>query len=317
MKFIEDVQDNAEMIENCISRYGSSPEHNYCHYRNLEECGAKNIFISFGNSRGILAQHFKSIGEWVMIGDVLAPENERLDLLFKAIESISGKFVVEVSEGFRRKIVEKTSSNKCIAAEPRYALYWPVFDFSKWTGDKLEGGDWKKLRNIRNHFIKQNKVEIVDSSSISKERLKALIIEWAAMRSQMGVEVDKRGNNKALCGRYLNMVESGFAGIKLAKSVLVNGEPCSITAGWEIPNSNKGYYSGVGIYNYKYDGLGEYANMEDLSMLKAKGYDLVDFGGSPKSLLNYKLKFRPTGIYKTYTFVIGTSVRQKLEPLAV
>ncbi len=301
MKIIEDVLNSKELIESCISKYGTSPEHNFRYYLNIEETGAKNVFISFGKDKGIIAQRFAN--EWIMVGEVLAPEDERVELLFEAIGSVSEKFVVEASESFRKKLIERAGKN-FVMTEPRFVLYWPVFDFSKWNGDKLEGGDWKKLRNIRNQFLKRNKVEVLDSVSIPKEKLAALVMDWVAERRHTGLEVDRRSNNKAFYDRYLNMIKDGFAGMKLAKSVVVNGEPCSITAGWEIPNSNHDYYSAVGLYSYKYEGLGEFANMEDLALLKGMGYRTVDFGGSPKSLLEFKMKFKPTEVYKTYTFSI-------------
>ena len=70
-----------------------------------------------------------------------------------------------------------------------------------------------------------------------------------------------------------------------------------------IPNS-KGYYSNMGILNYKYDGLGELSNWDDLCFLKKQGYEFVDFGGSDDRILEFKKKFKPHKVYKTYIFSI-------------
>ena len=60
----------------------------------------------------------------------------------------------------------------------------------------------------------------------------------------------------------------------------------------------------MGITNYKYEGLGEVVNMDDLQRCKEKGYDQVDFGGGGKALTNFKHKFKPDYIYKTYNYVL-------------
>ncbi|MEK6869533.1 MAG: hypothetical protein AABX74_04840, partial [Nanoarchaeota archaeon] len=95
-----------------------------------------------------------------------------------------------------------------------------------------------------------------------------------------------------------------FKGMDMAKTLYVNGKPCTITAGWKIPNT-KNYYSSIGIFDYSCQGLGEIANMDDLNRLKKQGYEYADFGGSEKALLSFKRKFRPEKIYKTYIFSIA------------
>jgi len=89
----------------------------------------------------------------------------------------------------------------------------------------------------------------------------------------------------------------------MAKTLYVNNRPCTITAGWRIPNSNN-YYSSIGIVDYSIPDLGEITNIDDLNRLKKKGFDFVDFGGSDKVLLYFKKKFKPEKIYKTYVFSI-------------
>ena len=97
---------------------------------------------------------------------------------------------------------------------------------------------------------------------------------------------------------YLNFIKNDFEGTDMARSVVVNNEPCTITAGWKIPNSNN-YYSAIGLYNYKYGGLGEIANIDDLTQIKKEKYEYADFGDSTESLLQFKKKF---GIYLLIIF---------------
>ncbi len=307
MDLIEDIHEEKRLVQESIRLFGSSPEHNFFHYMNIEEPGGKNVFISFGQGRGILAQYFKGYDEWLVVGDVLAPENERLELLFEAISSCKGKFVVEATPDFRKKIIGSAEKSGLTVGKPRFSLYWPIFDFMVWNGEFLEGGDWKKLRNIRNHLLNSHKIEIRDSIEFPKERLGQLVMDWVKGRNSRGFGVDRKSNNKAYYDRYLKLVNSCFEGVKFAKTVAVDGEPCSITAGWDIPNSDNGYYSAIGIYDYKFDGIGEFANIEDLGLIKASGCKFADFGGSPKPLLDFKMKFKPTSVYKTLTFAIRKS----------
>src|SRR3989338_7225793 len=120
----------------------------------------------------------------------------------------------------------------------------------------------------------------------------------------MSLGANRKDSNFAYSERYLKMIDLGFEGTKFATTMVVDGEPCSITCGWEIPNSDGSYYSAIGISNYSYEGLGEVANLDDLHRLKESGYGLVDLGGSPMPLLKFKLKFRPHFVYVTHTYAI-------------
>ena len=97
----------------------------------------------------------------------------------------------------------------------------------------------------------------------------------------------------------------------MTRTLIIDGEPCSITAGWRVPNS-KTYYSAFGLHNYKYDRLGEATNIDDLNALKQQGYTVVDFGGSDGNLLEFKKKFKPHQFYDTITFSIQPVI-EKIE----
>jgi hypothetical protein len=158
----------------------------------------------------------------------------------------------------------------------------------------LRGKEWKKIRNIRNRFYKQHKVKVVDTKKVPKEELRRILDDWLKRRNAHD-RVEKH--------YYVNLIENNLKGVDMAKTLIVDGKPCSITAGWKIPNSNN-YYSSIGILDYSYEGLGEVTNIEDLKRLKRENYDYVDFGGSDKVLLYFKKKFKPEKIYKTYIFSI-------------
>jgi len=90
----------------------------------------------------------------------------------------------------------------------------------------------------------------------------------------------------------------------MQRILVIDDEPCTVTAGWKIPNT-KNYYSAIGLYNYKYDGLGELANIDDLNQIKNENYKYADFGDSDASLLQFKKKFGPESFYRTYWFHIA------------
>ncbi len=296
----------SRLIQDCIAKNGSSPEHNFHYYCNIEVDGAENRFISAGSPKGILAQYFASYDEWYMIGNVLAPEQERMEILIEAVILClkkGGKFVVETSPEVRKELIERLPDAGYSVGDSRFALFWPVFELDKWDGDRLEGKKWKKMRNIRNKFIKNCSYKAVNAASVDKEKLVNLVMQWKDNRKNIA-DSGQRVFSKTYYQRYLNFIKNGFKGTMHAKAIEIGGEPLSITGGWEIPNSGKGFYSAIGIYDYRHEGLGEVSNLLDLAMLKEEGYKFVDFGGSPKALLDFKMKFRPTSVYKTLTFPI-------------
>jgi len=302
LKLIHDVAKHQKKIKKSIKKYGHFAEHNYLHYLYNETKWDKNIFFDFNNDKIILAQFDKDSNIWSLFPNgILAPENERLDLLSEAMNYIlkkqkAKKFVVEVSEDLRGKILDKFKIKNSFRACDPDILYWPMYNMGSWD-PKLRGNKFKKLRNVRNRFYKRNGVSVKDSRDVPKEELNKILSIWMKKRDARD-RVDK--------DYFFNLINNDFEGVDMAKTIYVNNKPCTITAGWKIPNSNN-YYSSIGILDYSYPGLGEIANIDDLSRLKRKGFDYVDFGGSDKVLLYFKKKFRPEKIYKTYVFSIVRS----------
>ena len=298
MEEISDEKEYKEYVQKAIKKYGHCAEHNYYHYQYYENKEEKNIFFKLGNGKGILCNYDKKNNIWELFpSGVLAPEEERFDILVELLDYTLKKkkglkLCVEVHEKFRKDILKKLKDSKKfrVCASP-FILYWPLYNMSKFDS-KLKGKEWKKLRNIRNRFYKQHKVKIVDTKKVPKEELKKILNVWLKRRSAHD-RVEKH--------YYVNLIENNLKGTDMAKTLIVDNKPCSITAGWKIPNSND-YYSSIGILDYSYEGLGEITNIEDLRLLKKKNYDYADFGGSDKTLLYFKMKFKPEKIYKTYIF---------------
>ena len=299
LKLIYDVVKHQKKIKNGIKKYGHFAEHNYLHYFYNQTGGDKDIFFYFGKDKSVLTVFYKKGNVWSPFPNgILAPKDERLDLLLEVADYIlkkqkAKKFVVEVSEDLRKEILNKFEAENSFRARSADILYWPMYNMDSWDS-KLRGSKWKKLRNVRNRFYKRNKVMVKDSKEVPKEDLKGILLNWLQKR---------KDNDRVDKSYYFNLIGNNFKGLDMVKTMYVNGRPCTITAGWKIPNSNN-YYSSIGILDYSYSGLGEVANIDDLNRLKRKGYDYVDFGGSDKFLLYFKRKFKPEKIYKTYIFSI-------------
>lgn len=300
MKIYDNVTKHQKRIENSIKKYGHFAEHNFTHYLYSEGRFGKNVFFDFGSGRGVLTKFHQRGNSWNLFPNgILAPKDERLGLLLETVDYIlkkkkGKKFAVEVSEDLRKEILDKLQAgNGLRACSCNYVLYWPLYNMDLWDCE-LKGSRWKKLRNIKNRFLRKNAVKVVDSIKVPKEKLKEIVAKWMGKR-QKNDKVDK--------DYYYKLIENNFKGMDMAKTLYVNGKPCTITAGWKIPNT-KNYYSSIGIFDYSCQGLGEIANIDDLNRLKKEGYEYVDFGGSEKALLSFKRKFKPEKIYKTYIFSI-------------
>jgi hypothetical protein len=300
LKIINDVSKHQNKVRASIKKYGHFAEHNLGHYLYSEGKKEKNIMFDYGRDKTVLTQYDSESKVWNLFPNgILAPENERFELLLQSAyyilkERNAKKFSVEVSEDLKRLLRDKFKIRNGIrACNYTYVLYWPLYNMRAWD-TKLKGSRWKKLRNLKNSLYRKNNVRVVDSKNVPKEKLRGMIDSWLRRR---------RDNDFVDKDYYLNLIDNGFKGVDIAKTIYVNGKPCTISAGWKIPNSNN-YYSSIGILDYSYAGLGEVANIDELNRLKKEGYEYVDFGGSDKVLLSFKKKFKPEKIYKTYLFSI-------------
>ncbi|MBW2976731.1 DUF2156 domain-containing protein [Candidatus Woesearchaeota archaeon] len=298
MEVIGDIGSSKKEITGCIEKYGSVREHNYWFFCNQQTGYAKIFFFKFGDG-GIISIRYKS-GIWELIGELLAPEKKRLELLeqfldYTLLTKKDKKVFMFVPEKFWKGVkgmLQKSDKYK-ITSQPA-VYHTPVFNMENWD-ERLEGGKRKKLRNIRNGFLKRHNTEFVPAGEINKKKLIEIVHKWRKNRP--------REEMNYYTQMYLNFIKNDFEGTDIARCMVVNNEPCCITAGWKIPNST-GYYSAIGLYNYKHNGLGEVANIDDLTQIKNKKYKYADFGDSTESLLQFKKKFCPESFYRTYWFHI-------------
>jgi|TARA_B100001971_G_scaffold215114_1_gene257729 hypothetical protein len=298
MDIIDGLDSNKKEIMDYIKKYGSCREHNYWFFYNQQTNYVKNYFFKFKDA-GIISHRYES-GTWEIIGNMLGAEKKRKELFkefldYTLLTKKDKKVFLFVPEQFYNQVNDfLQNSNKYKITKAPDIYYTPVFNMEKWD-ENLEGSKLKKLRNIKNKFLKSHNVEIIPSKKIEKKKLIDVVHKWRKSRPKI--------ERNYYTEMYLNFIKNNFEGTDIAKSVVVDGEACTITAGWKIPNS-KNYYSAIGLYNYKYDGLGEIANIDDLSQIKKKKFEFADFGDSTESLLQFKKKFGPETFYRTYWFYI-------------
>ncbi len=298
MEIINNPSAHRKEIELCIRKNGFAPEHNFGYWMWLEEKGRENFFLKFPDKEGILAQFIPRQNYWFFVSSPIAGEQNRIKILVEAVAELFRKDIrkinIELDPASKRIFSREMKKLGFRIGSSNYIYHWPVFDMAKWDGLGLKGRKWKKLRNINNRFYRQHRVKIVDARKLPKGQLKGIVNDWIKRRTT---------HDLPFFQRYLNMIDHGFDGVLHARSMVVNGQPCSITAGWKIPNS-RDYYSGIGIYNYKAENIGEASNLDDLLFLKKKSFRMVDFGGGGKNLTAFKMKFKPTHTYKTYSFPV-------------
>ncbi|MBW3012458.1 DUF2156 domain-containing protein [Candidatus Woesearchaeota archaeon] len=303
MRLIEDIYGNQELVKPIFNRYGWQAEHNFEHYMHQEEEGLKNVFVLFDNSMGIMAQKEEIDADekqdWTILAEPHGPAEKKVEMmtmfcgnLFK--EPVVRKVIVEFTEEFRKQVFEILEPLGLRAVKPSETLHWPVFRMNEWDHN-LAGKDWKTIRNIINRFEREYpNHSIKKPEECDKEKLKSLVMDWKKKRT---------ARSRLYYQSYINLIEKNFSGYDNVRIIEIDGKPAAITGGWKIPNSNN-YYSCLGFYDYDYNGIGEFSNIDDLRALKQQGYELVDFGGSDEPILNFKKKFKPNFIYKTFIYSI-------------
>jgi len=297
MELIEEKDKIRKILKDSIKKYGFSAEQNLEHF----ECSARtneDHALFSEESCCVLAFYNKKTNSFRMFCDVVAPEEKREKIFFKFLDYCfnakkAEKVIVELEESFREKILQKLDEKNLKALKINYMLEWPLFKMSEFD-ENLTGQKFKNLRNVWNRYTKNSDVKILSPDKVDKKAMKELVLKWVKQRT---------ATDRAYYQQFLNQIDIGFSGCDSTRICVIKNKPVAITAGWKIPNSNN-YYSGIGIYDYDYDHLGDFVNLDDLKELKKKVYDWVDFGGSDEKLLEFKSKFVFQKTYKTYVFSI-------------
>lgn len=288
-ELITDFSKNKELIANLISEKGYSCDHNYWHNKNMEEEGVKPA-LYINKDKAIFCLHYKDEDDYEQLSDVI-PKDKTKQTIYEFAQHIfskgANKFFISTTPELRKEIQKDKRYN---VSKVLRSFESPIFNLNNFDFS-LSGKEWKKVRNHINFLTKNHKIEVEDCRNIKKEELLALINDWSKARKSLV--------SKSWKPYFENFVKNNFQGCKITRCITIDNQPCSISAGWEIPNSNT-YYSAIGIHNYKYNGLGEFAYIDELKELKRNNYSLIDLGGSEKRFFDFKKKFQPE---KTYNVV--------------
>lgn len=298
MRVYKDFRKHKPKIISSIKKFGFSPEHNYYHYLYKQTPYKRCIFFDFRQKRGLVGFYNKSNDVWHVINGILAPYEERLGIFIRFLDYAlakkkAKKVCAEFDKVFKSEIFNRLRNSK-YKLSMNYILHWPVYDVKNFD-EALKGRKWKKLRNIRNRFCNNLPAKAKNPKKIDKNTLRSILFSWLKRR---------HARDRVDFGYYLNLIDNNFKGFDMARGLSINNELCSISAGWKIPNSND-FYCGIGFFNYKYKDMGDFVNLDDLIHIKKMGYEHADLGGSDKSILRFKNKFKPEKIYKTYIFSVA------------
>jgi len=300
MEVFSDITACKDLIEKSILKYGYCAEHYYyCYLYNISP-KEQGYFFSWEDDMSILAKHDTKTNEWFVFVGILAPEDKKVLLLKEFLDYVYTKEVTPVKKvwcefipEFRHVVMKTLKDSDYKVNKVNYTLTWPVFNMKQWTGDKMEGKDWKDLRYYWNKFFREHKVEFRAYTPEDKSILKELVGRWKKERS---------GTDKTYDHYYLKAIDNDFIGYQ-TRVIVVDGKICGVTAGYKLTNRNY-YYSSIGIIVKEFDRIGEIANMDDLINLKKQGHEIVDFGGGESHLTEFKKKFKPAYFYTTDIFSI-------------
>ncbi len=297
IKIIEDPEAERNLIESSVKKYGSTPDHNFDWFLYCVE-GAKPRGFYREDGSCILAFYSPDSNEWALFSDPIAPPNahgeiikETVDFIFNQ-NNVSKISFLDVREPIL-KFIEFSSLGDC---EVDYELVWPVLNMDKFDPD-LPGGHFKTIRNAKNKFYREHKVEIVEARFVDKNLLYGLVDRWNKNRIKADIQ-------ELFPNRYRRIIDGGFRGMASARAMMIDGALVGFNAGWETPNTPGDYSAAVGIHDFSAKDLGLALLIEDLEWIKKAGYRTCDLEGSEPEALKFKMQFLPERTYKTYTFYL-------------
>lgn len=295
MTFFEDQTIYKTRAQGAIEQYGYAPEHNFDWYICNTEPEQQAVVVEWPDGTQLLTHKEKK--EWYLFSEPLVPiQNaghriaEFTEVVFES--SDIQKVVLELRTQTRKAVLD-TLPKTLRASAINYSMTWPVMNMEKFD-PILPGGHWKHIRNARNKFYREHRVEIVDAQNVPREELYGLIDRWRKKRN---------GHDRAYYHHYKNIIDSHFKPTTHAHSMIVDGHVVGLNAGWPIPNTNQ-YYAAIGIHDYSSPDLGIMLYLADLEFFKKEGMKIVDMAGGEKALTMFKNQFLPESWYKTFVFSI-------------
>jgi len=297
MKILNTQHEIRSALEAHIQKFGHRPEHHLYLYLYDVDPGYELVYFDFGKDGGIFAN--KKEKRWHIIDEPLTPRDKRPFLLLETAKHIfkdGGVKKISLEEwtgDLRQSLAQLLSSVHYRMVKPYNISYCPVINLEDFD-ENLQGGKFKGLRYVRNRFLKNHEVRIKNAAKISSGSMLELLEAW---------EKNRTAKDRVWGPDYTKFVKNKFPGCDIARAIFIDGALRGLAVGWRIPNSEN-YYIYMDIHDYSDEYLGEFVTLDHFIEAKIAGYKLLDFGGSDKPLLNFKQKFHPAYIYKTYNFSI-------------
>ena len=298
IKIYKDIESKRKDIENCISHFGWTSDHNLNWFIDAGlSKDSKPIFAEFPDGTGLLVHDYGK--EWWLWSDPLCAKISAADKILEfcdyAFENgVDTIWCVDVSDDIRPLLI----AGKANVGSVDYSLFWPVLDLEKYD-PTLPGRSFKEMRNAKNKFYREHKVEVVGINKIKKEDLHKIIDSWMSQASL------KQNIEDIADIKYHNAVENNFRAFSTARTLVVDGVPVGINAGYNVPNNPDRFAGIVGIHDYSFNDLGSILWLEDLEWIKNARYKELDMQGSEDDGgLKLKLRFGAHIERKTDTFCI-------------
>lgn len=297
MKIYNNIESERDRIQSCISKFGWTSDHNLDWFIDTGiSKTSRPIFAEFSDGTGLLAHDYGE--EWWIWSDPLSPKELGADKILEfcdhAFESKVGKiWCVDVSDNIHSALLKKNNVD-----DVDYSLYWPVLNLENYD-PLLPGNDFKEMRNARNKFYREHRVEIVEPGKVTKEDLHGIIDSWKNNASL------KQSAEDIFDLKYHNAVDNNFKAFAVARVLVVDGRPAGFNAGYGVLNYPERFAGIIGIHDYSLNDLGAVLWLEDLAWVKNAGYKEMDMQGSEDDGgLKLKLRFGAQIERKTDTFSI-------------
>ncbi|OGM98907.1 MAG: hypothetical protein A2915_03000 [Candidatus Yanofskybacteria bacterium RIFCSPLOWO2_01_FULL_41_34] len=298
MKLYENIEDERDRIQACINKFGHTSDHNLDWWA----CSAIDpdslpVFVEWSDGIGLLAHHSKK--EWRIWSDPVSPEKDMAETIGEfALEIFKDKNIEALwCDDISDKIYPELKKNQNLKLnDVYYSLQWPVLNMLKYDPN-LPGSHFKDIRNARNKFYREHKVEVVKTDEVDKKLLHAIVDEWknVALQKQKEDVYDLK---------YHKAIDNNFRGFLTARVLVAGGVPVGFNAGYEVVNSSGRFAGVIGINNYSINDLGLILWLEDLEWIKNAGYKELDMQGDEDGGLKFKMQFNPVIERKTDTFCI-------------
>ena len=296
MKIYENIKAERDRIQACINKFGWTSDHNLDWFSvSLNRPDGKPAFAEFDDGVGILFHKYSR--EWQIWSDPLCDKNLSADKItefsrFGFKEGIDKVWCNYVSDSIYPLLKSK---NELVLDKIDYSLDWPVLVMEQFDL-ALPGGHFKDIRNARNKFSREHKMEVVNFEKSHSDSLHDVVNNWK--------KTLKEEEKYVYDFWYHNAIDKNFRGFKTARILIVDGKPIGFNAGYEVVNNPIRFAGAIGIHDYSITDLGLILWLEDLAWIKNAGYKEVDMQGSEGGGLKFKMQFNPVIERKTDTFCI-------------